>query len=107
MTRLAALACSALLLAAPAFPAAPRGSLPSEKQDWIRLETDQFSLFSNAGERRTANLARGLEQLREVLEGWIAFGAPPARCNRGEISKSLLSKILRQAGIDADDWIQV
>ena len=26
--------------------------------------------------------------------------------HRGEISKSLLSKILRQAGIDVDDWIK-
>lgn len=79
MTRLAALACSALLLATPALPAAPRSGLPSEKQDWIRLETDQFSLFSNAGERRTANLARGLEQLREVLEtttGGLVFDSP-------------------------------
>jgi Tfp pilus assembly protein PilF len=79
MTRLAALACGALLLAAPAFPAAARGSLPSQKQDWIRLETDHFSLFSNAGQRRTAELARGLEQLREVLErltGGLVFDSP-------------------------------
>ena len=26
--------------------------------------------------------------------------------HRGEISKSLLSKVLRQAGIDPDDWIE-
>ena len=78
VTRLAALACCASLLAAPAFPTAG-GSLPSEKQDWVRLDTDHFSLFSNAGERRTASLASGLEELREVLEtltGGLVFDSP-------------------------------
>lgn len=78
MTRLAAFACSALLFVAPALSAAG-GGLPPEKQDWIRLETDHFSLFGNAGERRTTNLARGLERLREVLQkltGGLVFDSP-------------------------------
>lgn len=68
MVRAAVLSCAAVLLCVPAFPADPAESLPSPRQDWIRVETENFSFLSNAGERRTVSLAQGLEQLREVLQ---------------------------------------
>jgi tetratricopeptide (TPR) repeat protein len=66
MTRLIVLRATVLtliaVLAAPAFLA-----LPKEKDKWVRVETANFTLLSNAGSRRAAKVGKRLEQLREVL----------------------------------------
>lgn len=42
-------------------------ALPDEKEAWIRIDTTNFTLLSNAGKRRALKVGRKLEQLREVL----------------------------------------
>jgi tetratricopeptide (TPR) repeat protein len=42
-------------------------ALPPETDDWIRIETAHFTMYSNASERRTADLGRRLERFRAVL----------------------------------------
>jgi tetratricopeptide (TPR) repeat protein len=60
---------SGVLAAGLLLPAVPAGALPParEKAEWIRLETDNFVFFSNAGERSTHRIAANLERLRSVL----------------------------------------
>jgi thioredoxin-like negative regulator of GroEL len=59
--RLAAAAVLLLLLSPPAR------ALPKERDSWIRLDTDHFVVFSNAGERVARRTASNLERLRDVL----------------------------------------
>jgi tetratricopeptide (TPR) repeat protein len=55
---------AALLLLTVSLPAQ---ALPRERDSWIRLETDHFVVFSNAGERVARRTADNLERLRDVL----------------------------------------
>jgi tetratricopeptide (TPR) repeat protein len=55
------------LLVLPALLAAPARALPPDADAWLRLETDGFTLFSNAGERVARNVAADLERLRATL----------------------------------------
>ena len=43
-------------------------ALPKEKDRWIRVDTDHFTLFSNASERQTKQLGRHVEKLKQALE---------------------------------------
>lgn len=54
------------LLVLPAL-AAPARALPPDADAWLRLETDNFTLFSHAGETATRRLAADLERLRATL----------------------------------------
>jgi hypothetical protein len=56
----------ALLLLAAATPVT---ALPAErdKGDWIRLQSENFTFFSNASERSTRRVAADLERLRSVF----------------------------------------
>jgi len=45
----------------------PARALPPDGDAWLKLETDNFTLFSNAGERPTRQLATDLERLRATL----------------------------------------
>jgi len=60
---LVVLACG-MAVASGAAAAPP----PPEDAKWIRVDTEHFSLLSNASERRTTTIGRNLEQLRRVLE---------------------------------------
>jgi tetratricopeptide (TPR) repeat protein len=57
------IAAVALLLSLPS----PAHALPKERDSWIRLDTDHFVVFSNAGERVARRTAANLERLRDVL----------------------------------------
>jgi thioredoxin-like negative regulator of GroEL len=59
--RLAAVVVLLLSLSQPAH------ALPKERDSWIRLDTDHFVVFSNAGERVAKRTAANLERLRDVL----------------------------------------
>ena len=63
----AAAICLLAGLLAGAAPVPPGPVLPSEKHDWIRLDTENFTFFSNASVARTRDLARRLELFRAVL----------------------------------------
>lgn len=63
MTQPARLAAAVLLLSL----AVPVHALPKERDNWIRLDTDHFVVFSNAGERAARRTAANLERLRDVL----------------------------------------
>lgn len=41
--------------------------LPPAKERWLRVETEHFTLFTNAGKQRTSRIGRNLERLRSVL----------------------------------------
>jgi len=56
-----------LILAALASPAVRAAELPREGDRWIELTTDDFTFFSNAGQRATREIASDLEELRSVL----------------------------------------
>jgi tetratricopeptide (TPR) repeat protein len=58
------LAAGAVLLLSLAVPTS---ALPKERDNWIRLDTDHFVVFSNAGERAARRTAADLERLRDVL----------------------------------------
>jgi hypothetical protein len=45
----------------------PVHALPSERDEWIRFATPNFTFFSNATERTTHRIAANLERLRSVL----------------------------------------
>jgi Flp pilus assembly protein TadD len=60
----ARLAAAAVLLFSLSLPAR---ALPKERDSWIRLDTDHFVVFSNAGERVAKRTAANLERLRDVL----------------------------------------
>lgn len=45
----------------------PTHALPKERDAWIRLDSDHFVVFSNAGERVARRTAANLERLRDVL----------------------------------------
>ena len=46
----------------------PAQALPRDDDRWIRVDTDHFTLFSNAGERQTRQLGRYAEKLKQALE---------------------------------------
>jgi len=48
---------------------AVRAAGPPEESKWIRVDTEHFSLLSNASERRVETIGRNLELLRQALEG--------------------------------------
>ncbi|RMH20494.1 MAG: hypothetical protein D6696_08010 [Acidobacteria bacterium] len=50
-----------------ALLAAPAAGLPRPKERWLRLDSAGFTFFSNVGERRTREIAAGLEHLRAAL----------------------------------------
>src|SRR5262245_59318433 len=66
LVRQVAVSLLALLTAGRLAPAAA-AELPSEKDSWIRLETANFTVFSNAGEKKTKRIALGVETLRAAL----------------------------------------
>ncbi len=53
--------------------AAAARDLPSPKGPWIELRTADFTLYSNAGERRAREIGENLERLRDAL-GQLAPG---------------------------------
>jgi hypothetical protein len=57
------------MLVAIAVLAVPHatGALPPPRDAWSELRTQHFVIFSNAGERRTQQLATELETMREVM----------------------------------------
>jgi tetratricopeptide (TPR) repeat protein len=66
-TRSAAWAVVAILLGLLASTGRETLALPPETDTWIRIETAHFTMYSNASERRTADLGRRLERFRSVL----------------------------------------
>src|SRR5947208_6933708 len=56
-----------LLAAALWALAAPAQGLPSPKAPWIEVRTASFTLFSEAGERKTKEIGEDLERLRDAL----------------------------------------
>ncbi len=72
--RLLLIACAFLLTVPNALRAAatnaPNVSLPSDKEDWIQIETAHFTIFSNAPEKRALELGRSLERFRAVLSAF-------------------------------------
>src|SRR5947208_12891821 len=56
-----------LLAAALWALAAPAQGLPSPKDPWIEVRTASFTLFSEAGERKTREIGEDLERLRNAL----------------------------------------
>jgi len=61
------LRCTVMLLAA----ANPR---PTESADWVRVETPNFIVFGEGGEKRTRDVAAEFERFREAL-GRVVAGA--------------------------------
>jgi tetratricopeptide (TPR) repeat protein len=59
--RIAALALGAAAAAGPAL------ALPAERGVWIRVDTENFTLYSDASRHRAVKVGRSLEQLRAVL----------------------------------------
>ena len=57
-------AAIALLFLALGLPAL---ALPGPKEEWITVRTASFTLFSNAGERKTREIGADLERLRDAL----------------------------------------
>ncbi len=47
--------------------ALPAGALPAPKDSWIEVHTASFTLFSEAGERKTREIGEDLERLRDAL----------------------------------------
>jgi len=47
--------------------AAPSWALPSQKDPWIELHAADFTLYSNAGEKKTRAIGEDLERLRDAL----------------------------------------
>ncbi len=45
----------------------PALALPGLKEEWIAVRTASFTLFSNAGERKTREIGADLERLRDAL----------------------------------------
>src|SRR5690348_9177234 len=60
---LAALALSVLFLTS----AQSAASLPRQNEEWIELETPNFTLYSNAGRANTERIATNLERFRTAL----------------------------------------
>ncbi|MFL6261899.1 MAG: tetratricopeptide repeat protein [Thermoanaerobaculia bacterium] len=56
-----------LLAAALWALAVPAGALPSPRNPWIEVRTASFTLFSEAGERKTKEIGEDLERLRDAL----------------------------------------
>ena len=56
-----------VLLSIAGAAVGPVSALPSKNETWIRVDTENFTLFSNAGQRRSASVGRNLERLRSVL----------------------------------------
>ncbi|HSL16797.1 MAG TPA: hypothetical protein VLB51_02730 [Methylomirabilota bacterium] len=68
--RAAGLASLVLLVAALTAPGpaqAETSELPREKDRWIRVDSEHFTVFSNAGEATARSAALDLETLRHVL----------------------------------------
>ncbi|MGD8439668.1 MAG: hypothetical protein PVG53_03985 [Holophagae bacterium] len=69
---LARLAGALLLVAVSALTSAGRAGaapseLPSEKDRWIRVDSEHFTIFSNAPESTACSAASDLEELRRVI----------------------------------------
>ncbi|MEM7586954.1 MAG: hypothetical protein AAF560_26420 [Acidobacteriota bacterium] len=64
------------LVAALAFTATAVDALPRAKDRWLRLETEHFTLISNANERSTRQVATELETFLAALGGLL--GRAPA-----------------------------
>src|SRR3954453_15849264 len=47
--------------------AVPARALPSPRDSWIEVHTASFTLFSEAGERKTREIGEDLERLRNAL----------------------------------------
>jgi Flp pilus assembly protein TadD len=45
----------------------PALALPGPKEEWLAVHTASFTLFSNAGERKTREIGADLERLRDAL----------------------------------------
>ena len=56
-----------LILAALASPSLDAMELPGEGERWIELNSENFTFYSNAGQRTTQQVATDLEELRFVL----------------------------------------
>ena len=68
LSRLAgALLVAASVLAPAGRVGAAPAELPSEKDHWIRVDSDHFTVFSNAGEATAHSVVVDLEALRTVL----------------------------------------
>jgi tetratricopeptide (TPR) repeat protein len=50
-----------------ALVAPAQAELPKDKDRWFRVETENFTLLSNASENATKRVGKNLERLREVL----------------------------------------
>ncbi len=64
MKRFTSHAVIAVLFLALGLPAL---ALPGPKEEWITVRTASFTLFSNAGERKTREIGADLERLRDAL----------------------------------------
>ena len=64
MKRFSHAAAIAILFLALGRPAL---ALPGPKEEWITVRTASFTLFSNAGERKTREIGADLERLRDAL----------------------------------------
>jgi tetratricopeptide (TPR) repeat protein len=47
----------------------PSWALPKEKDSWIRLDADHFTLFSNGGVRITKRISNQVGKLKQALDG--------------------------------------
>jgi len=56
---------SVVLPTLPGFAGGWVEALPSEKDDGIRLRTEQFTLYGHTGQSRIQKIGSGLEELRE------------------------------------------
>lgn len=68
-----------IAVAIAAHPAAAHAAAeyPSADDDWIRLQTTNFTVYSNTSQRETLRLVRDLEKLRKVLR--LFYGKLPER----------------------------
>ena len=62
-----AVALAVVLLGALPASTAAAVQLPPETDRWIQVRTAHFIFYSNASERRTLDLGRGLERFRATL----------------------------------------
>ncbi len=63
MRRALAIAVLSLSLGLPSW------ALPKENDRWLRLDTDHFTLFSNASVRSTKRISNQVGKLKQALDG--------------------------------------